>query len=132
VPNLDDEEFESYLRKFRPQEPQRLPGEVPVSAGRHPPRLAGLALLAAASLVLGIIALHIRANHFAPAPGRAHQSWGEYRMNSRPLTLGVANRLLTDSPSLETALDSLGAEPRTPAIPKGKDSALAVLSEVRP
>lgn len=134
MPNLEDEQFEIYLRKFRPLEAAPLPVKTPVRPRRHWLRLAAPASFAAAALVLGIVMLHLRADHVRSTHGHGNPSMEEGQVNSRPLTLGVASRLLANAPSLGSALDSIGAESLTPAIPKGEKSALGVLGEeeIRP
>ena len=129
MPNLDDEQFEIYLKKFRPLEPAPFPAEVVIGPRRRRLTLAACALAVAAPLALGIVLLHSRANRVVPAGGTASPPTAEYRLISQPLTLGAANQLLANSASLEATLDSLETESDVSAVPKGKESALGVLRE---
>jgi hypothetical protein len=50
-------------------------------------------------------------------------------MDQQPLTVGSANDLLAHAPSVEAALDRVPFHPPSTPLPRGKQSALAVLSE---
>ena len=49
--------------------------------------------------------------------------------NSQSLTIGRANALLADAPSVKEACDELSFQPKPASQPEGKQSALAVLSK---
>jgi hypothetical protein len=132
VPNLDDDRFEIYLKKFRPLAPVPLPLDISAEAARKRSRRAAIvlwALATAVAAILAVIMLRGHADRAAPAEVVAKAPIGEQPPISQPLTLGAANRLLANSSSFEAALDSLEAEAASVAIPKGKVSALAVLSQ---
>lgn len=126
MPNLDDEQFEAYLKKFRPVSPAPLPLDFRAKPTRHRSALGVCALAAVASVMLGVLLFHLHANRAGTGSFNRHVSPSE---SSPPLTLGAANHLLTNSLSLEAALDSLERGPVPVAIPPGKKSALAVLSQ---
>lgn len=133
MPNLDDDptdrRFELYLKEFRPLAPAPLPLEVPAEAPRKPRHLGITvwALSVAALLAIAII-LHSRAGRVAPAVPHANSAVATPAL-SQPLTLAAANRVLVNAPSIEVALNSLEAASQAPAIPEGKESALAVLRQ---
>lgn len=139
MPNLDDDRLEAYMKQFRPLPAAPLPLNVPAATVRKPRHLGITvwALTMAAILILGVYLLRPRTHHVAEseitailkgnsmAHGQAH--------TTQPLTLGIANELLVNSSSFDAALASLesgsGAAAR---IAKGKESALAVLSQEDP
>jgi hypothetical protein len=121
VPILDDEQFKSYLKEFRPVAPESLQIQKQPSPVR--PRLAYLAWAAAcvASLLLVFVLWH----RPRPAqPPRAPQLAG-----SQSLTIGRANALLVHAPSLKESFDELSFQPQPASQPEGKQSALAALSK---
>jgi hypothetical protein len=129
VPNLDEDRFEIYLKEFRPLAPAPLPLDVP--AKRTHSRSAVLAglLATAAAVTLAIVMLHHRGSQGPSVNRNSNSSVADLPAISQPLTLGTANQLLVNSPSFEAALDSLESASSAVAIPRGRESALAVLSE---
>jgi hypothetical protein len=142
VPNLDDERFEIYLKTFRPVPPAPL--SLPATAESHPRRTPRsitllwekvswgkvLSALGAAAVVVAALFLLRLPGRQSDIPVRTSSpSAAAHVAPSQALTLRAANQLLASSPSFEAALDSLESEPEAAAIPKGKESALAVLSE---
>lgn len=121
MPILDDEQFERYLRGFRPVTPESLQIQKQPSPAR--PRFAYLAWAAAcvASLLLVFVLWH----RLRPAqPPSAPQLAG-----SPALTIGLANALLARAPSLREAFNELSFQPQPASQPEGKKSALAALSK---
>ncbi len=129
MPNLDDDQFEIYLKNFRPLPPVLLPLSAPakvVSQGKRRRRvLLAWALPAAAAIILGVFLLRLRVGR----PGVTKTELAQTVAHSQPFTLDAANELLANSHSFQVALDSLESESGAVAIPKGKQSALAVLGE---
>jgi hypothetical protein len=128
MPNLDDERFEIYLKRFRPLALAALPTHSVAKLRRRITIVASL-LATAAVLIPAVVMLHTRGNGVSPVSGRTNPSLAVRPAPWQPLTLGGANQLLVRSPSFAAALDSLEAEPEVSAISKGKESALAILSQ---
>jgi hypothetical protein len=128
--NKSDSRFEAYLRQFRPLavEPPQI--EMPRRATR---RSLTLAMWAAAAAVFILIALalflHPRAGRTLSGVDPGNLADGEQLGESQPPTIGSANALLTHAPSVRDALDRVPFHPPSTQLPKGKQSALAVLSE---
>ena len=127
MPMLDEEQFESYLKGFRPMAPESLEGEW------HPrPRRGRFAWTAwaaayAACLVLAVLFFSHRRN--AAGGGNRNPSSVSQFADSRPLTLGRANALLAEVPSFQEAADQLSFPPQPPPQSQGKQSALAALGK---
>jgi hypothetical protein len=129
VPIPDDEQFEVYLKQFRPLIPDPLPTEERGQMSRRSSALRAWIAAAAAILILGAITLFIRSNRVA-APNTASDSVSaEEAVPLQPLTMRNANALLTTAPSFKTAVDKIAFRSQTPLLPKGKQSAVAVLGK---
>lgn len=129
MPQKDDEKFENFLKQFRPRAPRPLQIEKRERKAR--PELALGALLAAAAVVF-TVARFIIGGRPEPTrrPGGAQNvSSVKPLTNSQPLTLGRANALLLEAPSIQAAVDSLAFQSQATQTPKGTRSALAVLGE---
>lgn len=122
MPILDDEQFERYLKEFRPLSPESLQIEKQPSRAR--PR--GFAYLAwAAACAATILLAFLVWNRPKPSqPPSTQQLAG-----SQSLTIGRANALLADAPSVKQAFDEPSFQPQPASRPEGEQSALAVLSE---
>lgn len=133
MPNLsneeNDERFELYLKEFRPLPPAPLPLDVPVQTARKPRHLGitvwGLSL--AAILIFVVFLFRPPVHHPMKSGGKSTVPREPY--STQPLTLRAANDLLLSSPSFKAAFDSLESNSGAPPIPKGKESALAVLRQ---
>ena len=128
MPNLGDEQFESYLKRFRPLAPDALPVD---EIGRIPRRryfsyiwaVSG----AVAVVIIGVISLRTT----------GHRGGGELKASdpiqvSRPaagLTIRGANALLATAPSYKAALNGLAFHSSSSNFPNDKQSALAVLAK---
>jgi hypothetical protein len=121
VPILDDEQFERYLKEFRPVALESL--QIKKQPSRARLRFAYLvwAAACAASLLLAFLLWHHRK---PPQPAIAPQLAG-----SPSLTIRRANALLVHAPSLQEACDELSFQPQPASQPDGKQSALAALSK---
>jgi hypothetical protein len=124
-PDLDDERedrFEVYLKQFRPLAPEPLPVERIRRVTRRSFALAVLVAVAAVILIASVLASR-------PRTGPENFAAGGGLTDQQPLTIGSANHLLAHAPSVEAALDRVPFHPPSTPLPKGKQSALAVLSE---
>lgn len=127
MPIPDDERFESYLKQFRPA------GALPLPIGKSArrPRFVLLARLAAAAVVLVLLGFSLRLRPLrqnSDQRGTAIAST-EHLENSTPLTLAVANALLSTAPSFSFVFKEMSFRSATAPPPAGKFSALAVLSK---
>ena len=121
MPILDDEQFERYLKEFRPVAPESLQIEKGPSKARRPFVLMTWAAACAASLLLAFLLWH--------RPKPAPPANAPQLASSPSLTIGRANALLAHAPSLKEAFDDLSFQPKPASQPAGKQSALAVLSQ---
>ncbi len=137
MPTLDDERFEAYLKQFRPLVPESLPA---VEAGHRARRkfvLGAWAAAAAAIVVLALVMGALRLNigtsrHTNRAPvieTTGNVASTERLQDSQPLTMRSANALMAKAPSLKVMVDDMAFRSQTIPLPKGKRSAVAVLSE---
>jgi hypothetical protein len=129
VQTPDDEQFETYLKRFHPIAPEPVPT---LRVGYAPRRSASLgswlAAVAAVVVVCAVI-LHIRSNRVV-VPNAAHEvAFAERHAPAGPLTIRSANAWLATAPSFKAAVDDLAFRSQTSSIPQGKQSAVAVLSK---
>ena len=125
VPQNDDERLESFLRQFRPRAPRPL--RIEERPARREYAFGLIAATVAVALVAAVLVISSRPNHTSP-PDRA-PTGGNTRPAPEPLTLGRANALLMEAPSISAAVDSLAVESGRTHLPKGTHSALAMLGE---
>ena len=121
MPILDDEQFERYLKEFRPLAPESLQIEKRPSGARRRFVVTMWASACAASLLLAFLLWH------RPKPSQS--SSAPQFAGSQSLTIGRANALLVHAPSLKEAFDDLSFQPQPASQPEGKQSALAALSK---
>lgn len=121
MPILDDQQFESYLKEFRPLAPESLQIEKQPSKARRPFVAMACVAACAASLILAFVLWH--------HPKQAQPANTPLLAGSQSLTIGRANALLVHAPSLKQAFDELSFQPQRASQPQGKQSALAVLSK---
>lgn len=128
MPIPDDERFELHLKQFRPLAPEPLP-----ASGSRGPSRRRLALWVAAAAAVVILAgaavrrIHterVRVAGTANPPAAADRS-----MDGQPLTMRSANALIATAPSFKALADDLAFRSQTAPIPKGKRSAVDVLSK---
>ena len=121
----DDERFETYLKRFDPIAPELLPRPKVSFASRHRFRI-GVCFAAAAIVLVGILIFRTRGSQvvLSPVPETTQD-----RSHFEPLTMRSANAWLTASPSFKAAIDDLSFRSQSVVIPKGKQSAVAVLSK---
>jgi len=121
VPILDDEQFERYLKEFRPVAPESLQIKKQPSRARRPFVWMAWTTACAASFFLAFLLWH------RPKPPQA--AIAPQLAGSPSLTIGRANALLVYAPSLKEAFDELSFQPQPASQPEGKKSALAALSK---
>ena len=123
-----DDQFEAYLRKFRPVVPDPLPTVEYSRESRRSWKLA-VSILAVASMVLvGVFLLKVRTPQ-TMVPVISQVVSGEAGPPSGPLTQQKANEWLARASSFTTAVDDLAFRNQTNSIQPGKQSAVAVLSK---
>ncbi len=131
MPDLDDDQFEKYLKKFRPLVPESLPaGELrPARHRARPLLLTAAAVGMAAIVILGVARLRVISRPGSTEP--EHSAWVERRGPAHPLTLRDANALLATAPSYKSAMDELVLPRRRSTAPNETQSALTVLAKER-
>jgi hypothetical protein len=112
VLNSDDEQFEAYLKRFRPVAPQPRPIVRAPRRSLHFSTAVAWVAASAVLLILETLLLHTP----------------ERRPPVGPLTIGTANSWLAAAPSLDGALDDLASHAQSNTIPPDRQSAIAVLS----
>jgi hypothetical protein len=128
VPTLDDEQFERYLKQFRPLAPGPLPASSRQPASRRPFAFATWAMAGAAFVIVAILIFQLWPRP-VPQFDAAILTAAEQPANQQPLTLATANALLAKSPSVGAAFDQITFHSQSTQLAKGKQSALAVLSQ---
>jgi len=125
----DDEQFEKYLKKFQPVDPEPLLVKEQVQELRRPLVFGTWGAIAAAILIAVTMSVHVH-KPAQPAqdtgrkvPGMKHVS------NPQPLTIESANVLLESAPSFKAAVDDMAFQPESKPISEGRESLLALLSE---
>jgi hypothetical protein len=132
IPNpipVSDEQFELYLKQFRPLEPEPLPGEKLGNSSRGPIVFAAWAAAAAVIFIAAWFSIHHRSEP-GPLPAvSANLAGAEQLTNQEPLTVGSASTFLVRAPSFKAALDQMGFQAHSTQFPKGTHSALAAMSK---
>jgi hypothetical protein len=129
VPIRDDEQFEKYLKQFRPVAPEALPVKEQVRTRRRPLLLAAGAATAAAILLAVMVSVFLHWPLHRPGQVRTSRPGVEELNNLQPLTIAKANALLAEAPSFKTAVDNMAFQSESKSISEGRHSALALLSE---
>ena len=128
MPIRDDEQFENYLKEFRPVMPEPLTVKEEVRTKRRP---LVLAAWAAVAVILVIVMLSIRF-YQRPSPMQEAGTSSprvEPLNGPQPLTIASANELLAQAPSFKAAVESVVFQPGAEPVAEGKHSALALLSK---
>lgn len=127
MPNLEDERFEIYLKRFRPAMPDTLlANEIRPGPRRHLV-LAIWAVGAVAMVILGVASLRIL-NHRIVADSNRSGSI-QWLGSTPPLTMHDANALLAKAPSYKALMNDLALRPNSSTLSKNKQSAFAVLGK---
>jgi hypothetical protein len=117
-----DEDFETYLKRFRP-----LPAEALPRTRRYPWRVLAACAAAAVLLVVSWLAIH---HHQRTAQGvLVSKSLPEQIKGASPLTLARADEMLVRSPSFQAALDRMAFQYQSVQLPRGMRSALETLGK---
>ena len=130
MPIPDDEQFEKYLRQFKPlrADPLPVPRRQPVLA-----RFWSFIVPAFAVIVLLALFFMLRGRSrpvIAPRAERPAIPEGREELAiAQPLTLQQANELMAHSPSFTAALDNVAFQRQRRQVPQGSLSALTALSK---
>jgi negative regulator of sigma E activity len=130
VPNLDDEQFESYLKQFRPLAAEPLETAMTRRVTRRSFALAALAAAAMVLLAVLVLTIHHRREQATLPQGTRTSTEVEQLRIPRPLTLGRANAWLAHAPSFRAALNGMAFESQGTQQSTGTQSALAVLRRI--
>lgn len=125
----DDEQFEAYLKRFRPIAPEPVPTLSVGHSSRRSPALGIWLAAVAAILVIGAVTLHIPSSRIVVSNTASDAAVAERHAPSEPLTMRSANAWLATAPSFKAAVDDLAFRSQTSPLPQGKQSAVAVLSK---
>lgn len=124
----DDQQFEEYLKQFRPLAPETL--QIGSHGRTTRRRVVFAACAAAAALLIASVILKWPPSRLTDlVEGTRSLTEIEQTTNSQPLTIGSVNDLLAHAPSIKVAVDLVAFQPRTPQLPKGTQSVLALLSK---
>ena len=129
MPIPDDEQFEQYLKQFRPLDAEPLPTGKNTRVTQRWFVFAAWAAAAAALFVVVLLATQHRPETAELSRAAGTLVGAEPLSNTLPLTVGTANALLAQSASVKATLDRMAFQPQSTQIPKGKHSAFAVLSK---
>ena len=124
----DDEQFEKYLKQFRPVAPDALPVKEQDRA-RRSLLFAAWATVGAAILLAVMVSVFLHWLPHRPGEVRTSRPGVEELNNPQPLTIAKANALLAQAPSFKAAVDNMAFQPESKPISEGRYSALALLSE---
>ncbi|MFZ0759592.1 MAG: hypothetical protein WAM69_06525 [Candidatus Sulfotelmatobacter sp.] len=137
MPIHDDEQFEGYLKGFRPLATEALPTEKRKHRRARSKAASQFAWAASAAVMLGAVMLtissglkHIHSSQSKQSTeGRQQSVVTPQPANIQPLTIRSANALLATAPSFKAALDEMAFPGQTTPASKGKRSALAELTK---
>lgn len=127
----DDEQFETYLKRFHPIAPDPVPTLNVGHRSRRSLSLGNWLAVVAATLVIGAFISHIRSSRVVVSNTANDVAFAERHAPSEPLTMRSANAWLATAPSFKAAVDDLAFRSQTSLLPQGKQSAVAVLSKER-
>lgn len=127
MPIPDDEQFETYLKQFRPTAPESLP-TTSVRKVRTMGRPTALIATAAAIILLAIVGM--RSQHKQVVTNVPMTKDGPTNILAKaPLTMRDANLLLVDAPSFKSAVNDLAFKSQRIPLAKNEQSAIHVLSK---
>lgn len=128
--NNNDAKFESFLRQFRPRRPRPLAIDILKRVRRQ--RFVRVAWAGAAAAIVIAAVLLVITRQGLRQPGGPEMARNDAPAEVRsqgPLTIATANALLARASSVKAAVEQMANGRESVSIPKGKHSALAVLSE---
>ena len=129
MPIRDDEQFEKYLKQFRPVMPEPLMVKEKVRDRPRPMVIAAWAAVAVAIVVAVLLSLRVYQH---PSPVQEAGTGGprvEPLNGPQALTIRSANELLAGAPSYKAAVESVAFQTSSVPVAEGKHSALALLSK---
>ena len=129
MPIRDDEQFEKYLKQFRPVTPETVPLKDQVKAMRRPLLFASWAAVGVAIFLAVMVSVFLHRRSHQPEEVRTGGPGAEELKNPQPLTIAKANALLAEAPSFKAAVDNMAFQSESQPISAGRYSALALLSE---
>jgi hypothetical protein len=91
--------------------------------------LGAWAAAAVVVLVLGALTLHLHTNGTRVAGNNGIARSAQHLQGSQPLTMRSANALMAKAPSFKAMVDDMAFRSQAVPVPKGKRSAVAVLSK---
>lgn len=125
---LDDEQFESYLKRFQPIAPKPIKGLGVAETPRRWFAPAASITALAATFIVAVILWHTGNNRVAVRSAAHKEMFVDRHALLEPLTTRTADAWLATAPSFQAAVDDLAFRSGTTPIPQGQESALAVLS----
>jgi hypothetical protein len=128
VPILPDDQFERYLKQFRPVAPEQMRLAERRLAGQRTRRMVAWSAVAAVAIVVMAPVLRVRHGR-SDSVGIGSAAGAEQLVNVQPLTMGSATTLLVTAPSFETAINQMAFQSKATPLSKGTHSALAELSK---
>lgn len=126
-----DEQFEQYLKQFRPLEAEPMR----IKNARHTQHrfvTAAWAMAIAAVLAVAVLAIHTGPEHVRSAHHVEALSDVERPANPEPLTVHSTNAFLARAPSLDEVVGQVIVQSQPVPIPEGEHSALNVLGKEDP
>ena len=124
----DDEKFEKFLRQFQPRKPEPLPIEKQERSSRRRLVFGAWAAAAAAVLIAAVLVMRPGPGPTQSQPGSEAVANREHLTNPQTLTIGSANALLAQKPSVKAVVDEMAFKSQSTQPSKGMQSVLAVLS----
>jgi hypothetical protein len=125
----DEQQFERYLRQFRPVALEPLMAKKQTRSLRRSLVLTAWAATAAAILLAAMLSVVLH-KPTPPAQDVSKRRPGmEEFSNPQPLTIASANALLADAPSFKAAVDNMAFQQKSKPISNGRYSLLALLSK---
>ncbi|HLZ42479.1 MAG TPA: hypothetical protein VKQ11_16035 [Candidatus Sulfotelmatobacter sp.] len=127
MPNLDDEQFETYLKRFRPA----LPDALPVLETRPVPRRHfAFAISAVGAVAIAIVLLvSIRTISHRNVVDSDRPNSVQPLRATPPLTMRAADALLAKAPSYKALMNELALHPNNGMVFENKQSAFSVLDK---
>jgi hypothetical protein len=125
---MQDQQFEIYLKRFHPIVPEPVRAITFGHASRRSVSVGAWSAAVAAIVVVGTVMLHVRSNRVV-VPNAAHDvAFVERYAPPGQLTMRSGNAWLSSAPSFKTAVDELAFSQPRPLL-QGKQSAVAVLGK---
>jgi hypothetical protein len=128
----DDDQFEKYLKQFRPVAGEPLMVKEKAEARSRPLVFAACAAVAAAIVLAVVMSVLVHKPTQPPGPteeaSTTRVSMEEFG-NPPPLTIASANALLESAPSFKAAIDNMAFQQESKPISEGRYSLLALLSK---